>query len=219
VYDGLRIQKLGWIYASVERKGRSPDLLCHGILVFGEDGKLLQDWTGPSFRLKNTGGVTEPVQTKEKVFGFIQGDSDEEVRTKYEIDREKIFLVGKDTLQKVGLRSGSIYYEQVRRYLGARKPLAVYFSPFRSGSTGKVRSKHILVIDADAKVVEDWSDPSGWVVGWTEKPLSNTNALRMVKEFLAENGIPMSKRDRAYRLNPQGMKNKLVQFQVSEDIA
>ena len=135
----------------------------------------------------------------------------------YEIDQEKILLVGKDTIEKVANKSGSIYYEQLNRYRNVSRPITVYFSPFRSASTGKVRSKHILVIDADGKVAEDWTDPSGWVVGYTDKPLTNPNALRLVKEFVTENGIPMSRKDRAYLLNPQAMKNKLAQFQVPED--
>lgn len=189
----------------------------HGILEFDEKAKLIQERTGPGYDLLKGLTMEDPDAIKSKIVEILQGNLEETAGLKLEPDYTKFVIMGRQEFEKVARKAGSMYYQDVDRHKDIKRPITVYFSPFRSASTGKVRSKHILVIDADGKVADDWSDPSGWIVGWTDKPLTNLNALSMVREFLAENGISMSKRDRAYRLNPQAMRNKLVQFQIPEE--
>ena len=215
----MRTEKLNWVYACVEPSDRTRAVRLYGLLEFDEEAKLIQERTGPDYILLKGLSIEETDAIKGKVIEILQGNLEKTAGLKLEADYGKIVLMRKSEFEKVARKGGSMYYQDVDRHKYIKRPITIYFSPFRSASTGKVRSKHILVIDADGKVARDWSDPSGWIVGWTERPLTNPSADRMIKEFLAENGIPMSKRDRAYRLNPQGMKNKLVQFQVSEDIA
>jgi len=184
-------------------------------MTFNPDGSLRGEEQGRSLigNLENTGNSDA---VKDMVLKIVQGDLEETAGLRYDIPPERILLVDQVTYEKVARKSGSLYYREEDRFKNLRRPLTIYFSPFRSASTGKVKSKHILVIDADGKVAEDWSAPSGWVVGYTAKPLTNPNSLRLVKQFLSEHGIPVTKKDRAHRLKPQAMKTKLAQFQVQD---
>lgn len=209
----MKTQKLGQVVAGVSVSPKTGKVKCFGILSFNVDGNFLGAESVAPFigtledqedtrRLKD---IVVDLLNREPSFGL-----------KYEVDYDKIFLLDKKTFESFAMKHDQLHADDVQRNRQARHPLTIYFSPFRSASTGKVRSKHFLVIDVDGKVVEDWADPRGWTIGFTDKRLTNPRSLKMAREFIASHGLRLEKGDRVIRLNPQGMRNKLNQFAVKD---
>lgn len=208
----MRVRRLTQVYAGVKVDHKSGKVRAFGYLAFSDNGALESSY-GDAFigKLENPDDVEE---LKRMILKLVEGEPNSGRR--YEIDFDKIFLLDKKTFEKMAMKSDRLYAADAEHWRNVRRPLTVYFSPYRSASTGKVRSKHFLVVDIDGKVVDDWTDPRGWVIGFVDKPLTNPRALKLAREFLASNGLSLEKKDRIYRLNPQSMRNKLNQLAVNE---
>ena len=215
-------RKLGWIYVGVRIDRKARKATVYGILVFNEKGKLTQEITGKPVKwdIPNPTNRIED-QIKELVVREIQGDLEETAGIKYEIEPSKILLVSKNTFEKVARKAGSLYYEEVNRHKDIKRPLTVFFSPFRSYRSPAVKSKHVLVVDVEGRVVEHWEDPGGWTIGYLEdreKKLTTRETKKILREFLYGHGLELKKGDRIYRLPARAMENKLRQFGIeSED--
>ncbi len=213
----LRVEKLGWIYVGVEIDSRKSKAKSYGILAYDRSGKVEEELIDAKPVIWSLDpNIDLSLQVKVLALKEIQANLEETAGLKYEIGYDHILLLDKEEFEKIARKSGSMYYQGVDRYKDVRRPLTAYFSPFMSASTGKVRSKRVLVVDIDGKVVYDDEDRRGVVVGYIDEPLTNPRALKLLKEYLASNGLSLSGKDRAYRLNPQSMKNKLRQFGVKE---
>jgi hypothetical protein len=219
----LLIRRLGWVYAAVRINRKAGRVTSYGILVFDEDGKLSGELIGKdTYKIAPSKKGIED-QVKKIIMQEIQGDLEETAGVRYEIDPNRIILVGKKRFEKIAKKAGSLYYEDVERYRNVKRPLTVFFSPFRSYRSPAVKSKHILVVDVEGRVVEHWEDPGGWTIGYLEdreKRLTTREAKKILKEFLYGHGLELKKGDRIYRLPPRAMENKLRQFGIeSEDSA
>jgi hypothetical protein len=218
----LLIRRLGWVYAAVRINRKAGRVTSYGILVFDEDGKLSGELIGKdTYKIAPSKKGIED-QVKKIIMQEIQGDLEETAGVRYEIDPNRIILVGKKTFEKIAKKAGSLYYEDVERYRNVKRPLTVFFSPFRSYRSPAVKSKHVLVVDVEGRVVEHWEDPGGWTIGYLEdreKRLTTREAKKILKEFLYGHGLELKKGDRIYRLPPRAMENKLRQFGIeSEDV-
>jgi len=217
----LLIRRLGWVYAAVRINRKAGRVTSYGILVFDEDGKLSGELIGKdTYKIAPSKKGIED-QVKKIIMQEIQGDLEETAGVRYEIDPNRIILVGKKTFEKIAKKAGSLYYEDVERYRNVKRPLTVFFSPFRSYRSPAVKSKHVLVVDVEGRVVEHWEDPGGWTIGYLEdreKRLTTREAKKILREFLYGHGLELKKGDRIYRLSPRAMENKLRQFGIeSED--
>jgi hypothetical protein len=218
----LLIRRLGWVYAAVRINRKAGRVTSYGILVFDEDGKLSGELIGKdTYKIAPSKKGIED-QVKKIIMQEIQGDLEETAGVRYEIDPNRIILVGKKTFEKIAKKAGSLYYEDVERYRNVKRPLTVFFSPFRSYRSPAVKSKHVLVVDVEGRVVEHWEDPGGWTIGYLEdreKRLTTREAKKILREFLYGHGLELKRGDRIYRLPPRAMKNKLRQFGIeSEDL-
>jgi hypothetical protein len=218
----LLIRRLGWVYAAVRINRKAGRVTSYGILVFDEDGKLSGELIGKdTYKIAPSKKGIED-QVKKIIMQEIQGDLEETAGVRYEIDPNRIILVGKKTFEKIAKKAGSLYYEDVERYRNVKRPLTVFFSPFRSYRSPAVKSKHVLVVDVEGRVVEHWEDPGGWTIGYLEdreKRLTTREAKKILKEFLYGHGLELKSGDRIYRLPPRAMENKLRQFGIeSEDL-
>ena len=219
--EDITIEKLGWVYAAVRVNRKAGKVTSYGILVFDQNGELTEELIGKdTYDIPNPKGDIEG-QIKKIIMQEIQGDLEETAGVRYEIDPNRIILVGKKTFEKIAKKAGSLYYEDVERYRNVKRPLTVFFSPFRSYRSPAVKSKHVLVVDVEGRVVEHWEDPGGWTIGYLEdreKKLTTREAKKILREFLYGHGLELKKGDRIYRLPPRAMENKLRQFGIeSED--
>ena|GEM_PF-3374460 len=212
-----RTDELNWVYAGVESSNRTNAVRLYGILKFNEKGKLTTEWGWglPGYTLLRGLSMDDPDGVKRRIVQEMYFNRKEDVEAG--VDYSKIALMDKGTYEEAAMKASSLSYEELTRYDGIKRPITVYFLPLSGDIDHKVRTDRILVVDANGEVVVNWSQAYGWIFGWTRRFQKNRNEAKMMKDYLAECGIRLSSKDRVYRLDPKAMRDKLVQFQVTEE--